>query len=316
MLLHLGSTSARTECGAYAVGRAITGAVLLSFLVAPVRISAAEKTHAGAATNDAEKVETEDIFGFVEGATIGNAGESELEWDTVLRSGKSTGLFRNVASQIEYKYTALANFRISGVATFAYYDIAGVAGLIDKSHTAAQSLSIDARFRLLDGAKSPFGLTLSLQPHWGFADETSAVTLRHFGSEILLLADRELVPDRLIGALNVLYDTDRTRFLADRAIEQAPVVGIGTALAEQILPGKWLGIEARYLRSYEGASLQNLSGEAMYAGPTFYTRLGKQGWMSVAASLQAWGKAVGGLGALDLVNFERYQVKLRAGIEF
>jgi hypothetical protein len=38
--------------------------------------------------------------------------------------------------------------------------------------------------------------------------------------------------------------------------------------------------------------------------------------MSAAASVQVWGKAGGAPGALDLVNFDRYEFKLRAGIEF
>jgi hypothetical protein len=305
MFLHLGSKGARAKCGAYTLRTIIAGAVLASPLIVPVRISAAEKARVNAATNDAEKVDTEDLFGFVEGASIGGAGESEVESDTVLRAGKSTGSFRNVASQLEYKYTVWENFRISGVAAFAYYDIGGVGGLLDTNRTAVQSLGIDARFRVLDSGKAPFGLTLSASPHWGFADETSAVALRHFGSEILLLADREFAPNKV----------DRTRLLPDHAIEQAPLAGIGAALADQALPGMWFGGEGRYLRSYE-ASLQTLSGEAVYLGPTFYTRLGKQGWMSAAADIQVWGKTVGTLGALDLVNFERYQIKIRAGLEF
>jgi hypothetical protein len=38
--------------------------------------------------------------------------------------------------------------------------------------------------------------------------------------------------------------------------------------------------------------------------------------MSAAFNVQVWGGAVGVPGALDLANFERYQVKLRAGFEF
>jgi hypothetical protein len=174
----------------------------------------------------------------------------------------------------------------------------------------------DARFRLLDRDAAPFGLTLSFQPHWGFTDETSGVPLQHFGWVALLLADRELVPDRLVGAVNLLFDTDRTRLLPNHAVEQEPTPGIGAALAVEAVPGIWVGAEVRYLRSHDGASLEVFSGQALYAGPSLYARLGEQGWISAAVNFQLWREAVGAPGAFDLVNFERYQAKLRLGFEF
>jgi hypothetical protein len=299
-----------------AVGATVGAAMLASALTGPPPLAAATPVRPDAAAHEAEEVDTEDVFGFVKGAYIGRAGKQETEIDVTSRSGKGTGTYGNAAAQVEYKYTALDNFRIAGVATFAYYDIAGVTGLNDLGQATVQSLSFDARFRLLDRDKAPFGLTLSVQPHWGFADETSGVPLNHFGWEALLLADRELVPKRVVGGMNLLFDTDRTRLLPDHAIEQAPTAGIGAALATQALPGLWLGGELRYLRGYQGAVLEASSGQALYAGPTLYTRIGKQGWMSAAFNGQVWGRTVAVPGALDLVNFERYQVKLRAGFEF
>jgi hypothetical protein len=57
----------------------------------------------------------------------------------------------------------------------AYYDIAGVAGIEDARRAAIQSLSFDARFRIMDRTQAPFGLTLSVSPHWGLVEETSGV---------------------------------------------------------------------------------------------------------------------------------------------
>ena len=39
-------------------------------------------------------------------------------------------------------------------------------------------------------------------------------------------------------------------------------------------------------------------------------------WLSVAFDVQARGQAVTAPGALDLVNFERYQANFRLGFEF
>ncbi len=261
-------------------------------------------------------VDTEHLFGFTEGADIGAAGEKDVELDSTTRSGRQSGTFANAASEFEFKYTAFRNFRISAVATLAYYDIAGVAGLEDRRQAAMQSVSLDARFRLLDREHSPFGLTVSVAPHWGFVDETSGVRTGHFGVETLLTADREIVPERLFAGANLLFDTDRARLRAADGVEQEPMLGIGGAVALQVSPRWWIGAETRYLRSYEGAGLNIFSGQALYLGPTLYARIGEKAWISAAWNFQAWGGAAGLPGALDLTNFERHQFKFRIGYEF
>jgi hypothetical protein len=262
------------------------------------------------------EVDTEHLFGFTEGSDIGTAGETELESDSILRAGRGTGTFADTASELEFKYTAFRNFRISAAATFAYYDIAGLTGMEDRREAAVQSLSFDARFRLLERGYSPFGLTMSFQPHWGFADETSGTPISHFGWEGLIMMDRELVPERLFGALNLHFDTDRAESVAGGGKEQQPTLGIGGALAGRAMPGLWVGGEVRYFRGYEGAGLETFTGHAVYVGPTLYATLSEKVWLSAAFNVQAWGRAVTSPGTLDLVNFERYQANFRLGFDF
>jgi hypothetical protein len=262
------------------------------------------------------EVDTEDLFGFVEGSDIGAAGEREFESDAIVRAGRASGSFADTAAEFQYKYAVFQNFRISAAATFAYYDIAGVTGVDDRRAAAVQSLSFDARFRLLERDRSPFGMTLSFEPHWGFADETSGGAINHFGWEGVLMMDRELVRDRLFGALNLHFDTDRTETGPGSGVEQQPTLGVGIALADQVIPGVWLGGEARYFRSYLGAGLQTFTGQAFYIGPTLYAKFDERAWLSAAFSVQAWGGAVSAPGVLDLTNFERYQAKLRLGYFF
>jgi hypothetical protein len=290
------------------IGAAAAATVIIAIATAPI--------HAGGAKTLTDPVDTEHLFGFIEGADIGGMGEREIVIDTTLRAAKSTGSFANSASDLEFKYTAFENFRISAAAALAYYDIAGVTGISDARRAAIQSLSFDARFRLLDRSQAPFGLTLSVAPHWGLVDETSGVRTDHFGTEIHLFADRELAPDRLVGAINLLFANDRARLLASDGIEQESLLGAGAALAAQVLPGLWLGGEARYLRDYRGPALNVFSGQAVYVGPTLYARLGRKAFVSAAWDMQIRGRAIAAPGALDLANFERHQAKLRFGFEF
>ena len=51
-------------------------------------------------------------------------------------------------------------------------------------------------------------------------------------------------------------------------------------------------------------------------GPTFYATFGQGYFVSAAWSVQVWGAVAGSAGALDLINFERHQAKLRIGVAF
>jgi len=271
----------------------------------------------GTSSAEAEdKLDSEHLFGFTEGSDIGSKGERELKSDNTLRAGKATGSFAAAASESEIKYTLSDKLRFSAGATLAYFDINGVPGLGDANRAAIQSASFSARFRLLDRNKAPLGMTLSVEPHWGFVDETKGLRIGHFGTEAAILMDRELIPDRLLAALNVSFENDRVRPAAPSAVQHESILGSGLALTARTSSSLWLGGEVRYLRSYEGAALNTFSGHAVYLGPTAFVTLPNNYWISAALNFQVWGRAVGVPGSLDLTNFERYQAKFRVGFSF
>src|SRR5215831_20122987 len=119
------------------------------------------------------EVDTEHMFGFTEGSDVGEAGEKELETDLTDRFGKFDSSYNKVATALEAKYSFSDRFRVSAVATVAYYDIAGVSAFDDRRQTTLQSISLDARFRLFDREHAPIGLTLSVEPRRGFTDDMS-----------------------------------------------------------------------------------------------------------------------------------------------
>jgi hypothetical protein len=284
----------------------------LAGLAAPGSASADNHKHA----DKAGEVDTEHMFGFTEGSDIGEAGEKELEVDSTGRFGKLDGSYNNVATALEAKYSFSDRFRLSAVATVAYYDIAGVSGFDDRRQAALQAVSFDARFRLFDREHAPFGLTLSVEPRRGFTDEMGGERADQYGAEIRMLADRELIPGRLFAALNVSYEPEQTRLRDSGETLRESMLGIGAALAMQVMPNVFIGAEARTLRQYEGLGLNSFAGQALYIGPTFYATFGQGYFLSAAWNVQVWGAVAGSSGALDLVNFERHQAKLRVGVAF
>jgi hypothetical protein len=284
----------------------------LAGVATPGSASADSHKHA----DKAGEVDTEHMFGFTEGSDIGEAGEKELEVDSTGRFGKFDGSYNTVATALEAKYSFSDRFRLSVVARVAYYDITGVSVFDDRRQAALQSISFDARFRLFDREHAPFGLTLSVEPHRGFMDEMSGEGADQYGAEIRLLADRELIPGHLFAALNVSYEPEQARLRTSGEILRESLLGIGGALAMQVMPNVFIGAEARSLRQYDGLGLNSFAGQALYIGPTLYAIFGQGYFLSAAWNVQVWGAVAGTSGALDLVNFERHQAKLRVGVVF
>ena len=263
------------------------------------------------------EVDTEHMFGFTEGSDIGGRGEIEVEADTTGRFSRLGGSYNNAATALEAKYSLSDRFRLSAVATTAYYDISGVTGLDDRRQGALQSVSFDARFRLFDREYAPFGLTLSVEPHWGFNDDLSGAPADQQRAEFRAFADREFIPGHLFGALNVGYEPARTRLHESGETFRESTLGIGAALAMKVMPNVFIGAEVRNLRHYEGLALNSFAGQALYIGPTLYATFGQGYFLSAAWNVQVWGAVAGSSGAgLDLINFERHQVKLRLGVSF
>jgi hypothetical protein len=296
--------------------KASLGALLWAVLILLAGLEAAGSAPADTRKHGDGEIDTEHMFGFTEGSDTGEAGEKELETDSTGRFGKPGGAYNNVATALEAKYSFSDRFRLSAVATVAYYDITGVDGIDDRRQGALQSVSFDARYRLFEREHAPFGLTLSVEPRRGFADEMSGASGDQYGADFRVLADRELIPGRLFAAFNVRYEPEQIRLRGSGETLRESTLGIGAALAMQVMPNVFVGAEARSLRHYDGLGLNDFAGQALYIGPTLYAPFGERYFVSAAWNVQVWGAVAGSSGALDLVNFERHLLKLRAGVRF
>jgi len=261
-------------------------------------------------------IDTEHLFAFMIGSDVGETGEREFQNQATGRFGKSGGSYRALTEAAELEYVPVDNFRLEFAAVAASYDIGGVAGLDDLRQAGVQGTSLDLRYRFLDRASAPFGLTLAAEPHADLMDETSGQHVRSYGADFALAVDRELVPGRLVAALNLLYQPQWTNFPATAVAEQDVTLGIAWAAMAQVRPGLLIGGEARYLRKYEGPELDAFAGHALFAGPTIFIRLSQRSRLTAAWSFQVAGRAAALPGSLDLVNFERHQARLIYGINF
>jgi hypothetical protein len=264
----------------------------------------------------AEGIDTEHIFGFMIGTDVGSVGEREFQTETTGRFGRSGGIYRALGQEFELEFVPVRNFRVEVGSTFASHLISGVPGLDDQRRLSWQGASVDFRYRFLDRETAPFGLTFATEMHAHRVDETTAESVRSFGTEFRLAFDRELVPDRVIAAFNLIYEPEWTRVVAGRTMEHDSTAGAALGVLSQVRPGFLLGGEARYLRKYEGIGLEELAGQALFIGPTAYFQLSKRSRLTASWSVQAWGRPAGSAASLDLVNFDRHQARLIFGVNF
>jgi hypothetical protein len=263
-----------------------------------------------------EGIDTEHIFAFMIGADVGSPGEREFQSETTGHFGKGGGRYRAIGQELELEFVPAPNFRIEIGSSFAGYDINRVPGLEDSRQLGWQGLSLDLRYRLLDRDTAPFGLTLAVETHSDYVDETTAAKVHSYGTELILAIERELIPNKAIAALNLVYQPEWTRFAANGAAEQESVAGAAFGAMVRMGPDLLLGGEARYFRRYEGIGLGELAGQALFIGPTAYFQLSERSRLTASWSVQAWGRPAGSNATLDLVNFERQQARLVFGFNF
>ncbi|MDE2377187.1 MAG: hypothetical protein KGM94_07935, partial [Bradyrhizobium sp.] len=188
-----------------------------------------------------EGFDTEHIFGFMIGTDVGTPGEREFQSDTTGRFGKGGGTYRALGQQFEIEVVPLQNFRIELGTTAALHDIGGVPDIGDRRQLNFQGVSLDLRYRLLDREKAPFGLTVAAESHADRIDETTAVKGRSYGTEFKLAIDRELIPNFAIGALNLVYQPEWTRFEDTGLSERSSTIGVAAAALARVRPNMLLG---------------------------------------------------------------------------
>jgi hypothetical protein len=264
----------------------------------------------------AEGIDTEHIFAFMIGADVGDVGDREFQTQSTGRFGKSDGRYRAFEQEIELEFVPAKNFRIELGGGFSAHDINGVPDFEDRRQLALQGVSLDLRYKFMDRQTSPFGLTFAAVGHADRIDETTAAVVRNYGTELTVAFDRDLIPNFVVAALNLSYQPEWTRVVATGAAEQDSTIGAAFAVMAQVRPGFLLGGEARYLRRYDGIGLEQLSGQALFIGPTAYFQLSERSRLTVAWSAQAWGRSDQSPHALDLVNFERHQARVVFGVNF
>ena len=232
-----------------------------------------------------------------------------------MRFGKRTGSYFATSTAFLYKYSLTDDFRVAPVFSLSSHSISGVTDLDDRHSFDFEGTGAEIRYRLLNREKAPFGATLSFEPGFSRTDATSGERVREFSAGISALFDKELIHDRLFGALNFGYEPAWTKVKATDESERSSALSMSGALSTVVRPGVVVGMELRYARDYDGIGLNTFVGDALFLGPSIMIKVSDKAFVSAAWNTQVAGHASGESGSLNLTDFERNQIRLRFGVE-
>jgi opacity protein-like surface antigen len=331
-------TNAAALSGAANRFHAVRAGLNYHFNISGPDLGAPAEPYYHAASDKFHEIETHYIFGFTDGADIDAEGVKELEIITkvnqgrrrlsvapddpdalaLISQGRLQGDYRSIAQTVEFEHTLTQNFQYSLGVTGVNHRIRGVEGLDDLSNTSLLGISGEFRYVLLGrGPESPFGVTLQFEPEWGHVSSTSGRPETAFEVESKLIVDTEFIPNRLYGAVNILYEPEVSRGLGEQKWERESTFGVTGGMTYRVTPQLALGAGVQYYRAHsDGYWFNKLEGQALFAGPTLYAKLDRKIFVSAAFSAQVRGHAAGETHALDLSNFNRYMARLQFGIEF
>src|ERR1043165_730755 len=249
------------------------------------------------------------IFGFTEGSDVGAKGEWTLFHDSILRTALQGRAFAAWDGCCGIGYSPSDRAVISLTATPSLEGHAdGIRTSFGTDGVSSQAFGASASFKyqLFRREEAPMGLAIQISPYWQHTT-TGQVAQNTLGSEVRLLADRVLVPDRWFAALNVAYQPHQDAY-SDGTTYRRTTAEVSGAVSRKVLGNLFVGAEIRHVSQYQGFAFDQWAGHAFYAGPTAFMMLGEQGYLGLAWSARIMEQAkvnAGQRGELD--GFDRHQ---------
>jgi hypothetical protein len=285
--------------------------VALAIAYAPCLAAADEDEppKAGQAANPYYALDTKNLFGFLEGADIGEKGDRSLEFETTGSFGEAQGLYRSIEQEFIFENALTDSFGLELGAHVLGQDIRGASELPDFVGVNFMGVSAEFRYMVMHRtADVPIQVTLTVQPEYNSIAEAGRQA-NDLTASFRAVADVISSDRRLYGAVNLVYAPDASR-LPGQLREDTAVLSASAALSYRLTPPLMFGAEADYDRAYGGLVPRGFEGQAFYLGPTFHYQINEKIDLSAAFLAQT------PMGRVDFDEFPRQLAKLRLEVDF
>ncbi len=285
---------------------AIAAAVFAAF-AAPARADDDSPTSA----DPFYRLDTKNLFGALEGADVGEAGDRSVELETTASLFKRSGRYAFVEQEAIYEITPTPRLGVEFGAHGLGQSIRGVADMSGYSGVDFSGVSNEWRY-VLSPRSGPWSLqaTFTVEPEFARMFEGGARG-QEFGLPFLFILDAQPIARRLYAGLNLLYAPEISRENG-QPWSRASALSASGALSWRVTPDAMIGAEADYLNAFDGLAAEGWRGSAVFLGPTFHYQISEKVDLSGAWMQQIAGWPHGP----NLAEFTRSQAKLRLEIEF
>jgi Putative MetA-pathway of phenol degradation len=268
-----------------------------------------EPAKAGQAANPFYALDTKNLFGFLEGADVGEKGDRSLEFETTGSFGEAQGLYRSIEQEFIFENALTDSFGLELGAHVLGQDIRHASDLPDFVGLNFMGVSAEFRYVVMHRtAGVPIQVTMTVQPEYNSIAEAGRqandVTTTFRAIADVISSDR-----RLYGAVNLVYAPDASR-LPKQLWDDTAVLSASAALSYRLTPPLMFGAEADYDRAYGGLVPHGFEGQAFYLGPTFHYQINEKIDLSAAFLAQT------PVGRVDFAEFPRQLAKLRLEVDF
>jgi hypothetical protein len=257
------------------------------------------------------RLDTKNLFGALEGADVGEAGDRSVELETTAALFKPSGRYALVEQEAIYEITPTPRLGIEFGAHGLGQSIRGIADVSNYSGVDFSGVSNEWRYVLVPHS-GPWSAqaTITLAPEASLRFEGGA-TGQQLDLPLLFILDAQPIARRLYADLNLLY-APQISSLRGEPWERASALSASGAMSWRITPEAMIGGEADVLNEFDGLAAQSWLGSAVFLGPTFHYQLSGKIDLSGAWTQQLAGWPHGP----NLAQFTRSQAKLRLEIEF
>ena len=288
---------------------ALSRCLLIAFLVLVPALAWAEpQVKEKEEPEKAEGIDTEHIFGFSEGSSIGKKGEHELESITIASFGK-VGSYASIDNETSIRYTVTDQLRLS-IGTLAdYYAINNVPALSNRTAATFSGVIGEARLNIVNNETNPFGLSLSFNPAFRQFDPLTGVGTRNYALPVTLLFDKAVIPEKLFFGVNLIY-TPSFFPVPGGGREHDDEFSAIAALTYAVLPKVFLGVEARHENLIQNGVFDS---HALFVGPSLFYQITPEANIKVAYAAQIPDVSAH---TLDLDAYQRHQIELQFAYGF
>ena len=211
-------------------------------------------------------LDTKNLFGFLEGADVGEKGDRSLEFESTGSFGKPQGLYNSIEQEFIFETTLTDSLGLEFGAHMLGQDVQRVPGLPDFVGVNFLGASVEFRYALIHRtADVPIQVTLTAEPEWNSIADAGQRTV-DFSTSFRAIADVISSDRRLYGAVNLVYAPDGSRFPGQLWQDTAILSG-SAALSYRLTPPLMFGAEADYDRAYGGARSARVPGAGNLFGP-------------------------------------------------